>query len=312
MSSRRRHTPPPSWHPKLWPSWLALVLLRLAVQLPVPTLAALGRAGGRLAWTFAAGRRAIAQRNVELCFPELDKPQQQQLVQENFAQLGMAAMESAWSWLGRKHQADGYLDRFTVDGYEHYTRALAQNRGVIVLGVHLMAIDVIGPALVAEQMQLNVIYRYNKNPLIEKTIKEGRGRFYPKVIEREDTRAIVTALKSGEAIWYAADQDYGKQHSIFPTFFGVSAATITATMRLARLCDSPVLLLSQYRGADGLSWRIHFSPIMQDFPSLDPLADTQRVNDLLETAIRVAPEQYLWPHRRFKTRPEGEASLYKN
>ena len=310
LSSRHRHTPPPPWHPKLWPSWFILGVLRLAVRLPLSAQAALGRAGGRLAWRFAKGRRAIAQRNVELCFPELDKHSQQQLVKENFVQLGMGAMESAWSWLGAKHLATDYLNRFTVEGYENYTRARAQNRGVIVLGVHLMSLDVIGPALLAEQMQLNVIYRYNKNPVIEKAIKEGRERFYPKVIEREDTRAIITALKSGEAIWYAADQDYGKRHSLFPTFFGVSAATITATMRLAKLCDSPVLLLSHYRAKDGQSWRIHLSPVLQDFPSADPLADTQRVNDLLEAAIRVAPEQYLWPHRRFKTRPAGEQSLY--
>ena len=221
-------------------------------------------------------------------------------------------MESAWSWLGRQHLATHYLDRFSIEGFEHYTRALAQGRGVIVLGVHLMAIDVIGPALLAKQMRLNVIYRYNKNPVIEQAIKRGRGRFYPQVIERENTRGIVAALKSGEAIWYAADQDYGKHHSVFPTFFGVPAATITGTMRLARLRNSPVLLLSQYREPNHQSWRICFSPVLDQFPSEDPLADTQRVNNLLESAIQEAPEQYLWPHRRFKTRPPGERSLYRD
>lgn len=283
------------------------------VRLPLTWLKATGRTCGALAWHFARKRRLVAQRNVALCFPELGHQAHQQLARNNFTQLGMAAMESAWSWLGRHHETPGYLERFEVEGYEHYTQALAQGRGVIVLGVHLMAIDVIGPALVAQRMQLNVIYRYNKNPVIEQAIKRGRARFYPKVIEREDTRGIVSALKSGEAIWYAADQDYGRHHSTFPTFFDIPAATITGTMRLARMRNSPVLLLSQYRCADNLSWRIRFSPVLQDFPTDDLLADTQRVNNLLEAAIREAPEQYLWPHRRFKTRPmQSQPSLYEH
>lgn len=274
-------------------------------------LAALGRTCGALAWHLAPSRRRVAQRNVELCFPELDPTAREALLRKNFAQLGMALMESAWSWMGTQHRKPGYLDRFTIEGYEHYTDALAQGRGVIVLGAHLMAIDVIGPALVAEKMRLNVIYRYNKNPVIERTIKQGRARFYPQVIEREDTRGIVSALKAGEAIWYAVDQDYGRHHSVFPNFFGIPTATITGAMRLSRLRNSPVLLMSQYRGADNLSWRVHLSPVLENFPTDNPLTDTQNINDLVEAAIRRAPEQYLWPHRRFKTRPtESTPSLY--
>jgi len=310
LSSRTRHQPLPLRHPRLWASWLALGLIWLLVRLPVGWLSTLGRACGRIAWFLAPGRRQIACRNIELCFPELSAEQGRRLAQENFSQLGMAAMESAWSWLGRQHLATRYLDRFNIEGFEHYTSALALGRGVIVLGVHLMAIDVIGPALLAQRMHLNVIYRYNKNPVIEQAIKRGRERFYPRAIEREDTRGIVSALKSGEAIWYAADQDYGKHHSVFPTFFGVQAATITGTMRLARLRNSPVLLLSQYREPNHQSWKICFSPVLDRFPSDDPLADTQRVNDLLENAIKKAPAQYLWLHRRFKTRPSGEPGLY--
>jgi len=155
-----------------------------------------------------------------------------------------------------------------------------------------------------------VMYRFNKNPAWEWLQVNGRRRYFDGVIERHDTRQTLKRLKQGRAIWYAADQDYGRKHSVFAPFFGTEAATIVATSRFARLNNSPVLFMRQSRNEQRMRWEIHFSPILEDFPSGDDLADAQRLNSLLEEQIRLQPEQYLWLHKRFKTRPEGTQPFY--
>jgi KDO2-lipid IV(A) lauroyltransferase len=155
-----------------------------------------------------------------------------------------------------------------------------------------------------------VMYRFNKNPAWEWLQVQGRKRFFDGVIEREDTRQTLRRLKRGRVIWYAADQDYGRKHSVFAPFFGIPAATIVATSRFARLNNSPVLLMRQTRDRKNRRWQIHFSPVIENFPSGDDAADAKRMNNLLEEQIRLHPEQYLWLHKRFKTRPPGEPAFY--
>jgi len=167
----------------------------------------------------------------------------------------------------------------------------------------------------AALIQVDVIYRYNKNPLIERVMTRGRARYFPGVIEREDARSILRSLKNGHVLWYAADQDYGRRHSVFAEFFGVTAATITGTSRLARSNNSPVVIMSQYRDLSTNRWCIRFEEAPSDFPrdvgtQSAQQADAQDINDALERTIRRAPEQYLWLHRRFKTRPDGTSKVY--
>ena len=154
------------------------------------------------------------------------------------------------------------------------------------------------------------MYRFNKNPVWEWLQVSGRARYFDGVVEREDTRQVLKRLKQGRVIWYAADQDYGPRHSVFAPFFGIYAATIVATARFARLNDSPVLILRQWRDADTMTWHLDFSPVIENFPSGDDQADATRLNALLEERIRLAPDQYLWLHKRFKTRPDDEGDFY--
>ena len=217
--------------------------------------------------------------------------------------------ETLWTWLGSQPDNADYLLRGHVEGAEILHDARKEGRGVILVGQHLMALDCVSPWL-AEVTDTDVIYRYNKNPVIEALMVRGRGRFFPGVIEREDTRAIVHSLKQGHVLWYAADQDYGRKHSVFADFFGVPAATITATARLARLNGSPIVIMSQYRNRAAHTWTIRFERGPANYPSGDANTDARAVNECLERAIARAPEQYLWMHRRFKTRPPGAAKLY--
>ncbi len=309
LSSSRRHVPLPIAHPRLWSSWLLWACLKGLARLPIDAQWWIGRRFGSLFWHFAAKRRRITLRNLELCIPELDEHQRHALAKESFLQLGMSAMETAWTWMGTKHLQPGYTERFHIEGLDYLEAARAEGRGVILIGAHLMSMDVIAPAI-ARVMTLDVIYRYNKNPLIERTMVNGRARYFPRVIEREDARAILTSLREGRTLWYAADQDYGARHSVFADFFGVPAATITGTARLANFNGSPVLMFSHYRDAANRCWSIHISPPLTEYPSGNAEFDAARTNALIEAAIRKAPEQYLWMHRRFKTRPVGELGVY--
>lgn len=196
-----------------------------------------------------------------------------------------------------------------VIGGEHLERALAGGRGVILVGGHFAVMDMIARPL-ASLGPIDVIYRRNKDLAWEWVQVYGRRHYFEGVHERSDMRSIIRALKGGRAIWYAADQDYGRKHSVFAPFFGIPTATITAAARLARLNDSPVLFMSQHRDPEACRWTLRFSPALSDYPTDDELTNATRLNALLEHEVLRAPAQYLWVHKRFKTRPDGKADFY--
>ena len=309
MSSRARNKSRPLWHPLLWPSWLALGVGWLLARLPTRVQVRLGGAFGSLFWAVAKDRRHVVLTNLKLCFKNQSDQERLLLAKSVFTGTGIAFMETLWTWLGNQYQKPDHLARTRIEGLEIVQQAHAQGRGVVLVGAHLMALEAITPKI-SKAIDLDVIYRYNKNPVIEWLMVRGRGRYFPNVIEREDARAILQSLKDGHIIWYAADQDYGAKHSVFADFFGVSAATITGTARLAKFRDSPVVVLSQHRDIAAHEWLIRFEAVPENFPTGDSCYDAQVINDALETAIRRTPEQYLWLHRRFKTRPPGQPKLY--
>jgi Kdo2-lipid IVA lauroyltransferase/acyltransferase len=303
--SRRKPRPALS-SPRVWPSWLAVGAAWLAARLPLRWLMALGRAVGVAGYHLARQRRRITDVNLALCFPELSEAERSRLARASFVHTGVSLAEMILVWLnpGRPVQ-----QRFVVSGVEHLKQAEDAGRGVILLAGHFSCID-IASAPISRITRLDVMYRENKNPVWEWLQVRGRRRYFDGVIERDDTRRVLRRLKDGGTIWYAADQDYGPKHSVFAPFFGIEAATITATARLARFNDSPVVLFTQYRDLASLTWEMRFHPALDDFPSGDEVADATRVNAMIEQAIRLHPEQYLWAHRRFKTRPPGETRPY--
>ncbi|MEQ8858389.1 MAG: LpxL/LpxP family Kdo(2)-lipid IV(A) lauroyl/palmitoleoyl acyltransferase [Pseudomonadales bacterium] len=304
--SRRKPRPNPS-SPRLWGSWLAVGLAWLAARLPLPVLMGLGRGVGIAAFHVARSRRRITEINLALCFPEFDDAERRALARATFVHTGVSLAEMILVWLNPQRPL---RDRFTMHGVEHLLQARAEGRGVILLAGHFSCIDIASQP-VAALLDVGVIYRENKNPVWEWLQVRGRRHYFSSVLERSETRRMLRRLKDGEAIWYAADQDYGPKHSVFAPFFGIPAATITATARLARFNDSPVLLLTQQRDLDTLTWEVRFHPPLVGFPSGDDVADATRVNALIEAAVRERPEQYLWAHRRFKTQPPGRPSPYR-
>jgi len=293
-------------HPRHWPVWLGVGLGRVAGRFPYPWQMACGRAIGRLALHLMPRRRHIAQVNLSLCFPQLNEGERLQLVGDHFESLGMGLVETAVAWWAPEHRLRSLA---RIQGLEHLRNALQRGRGVILLSAHFTTLE-LGGRLLAAQVPFHVLYRQHKNPLIEHVMRKRRKAHFERAIPRGDIRALLLSLKANMAVWYAPDQNYGREHSLFVPFFGVPAATITATARLARASGAAVVPFFPKRLPDNRGYQLALYPALSDFPSGDDSADAQRINIVIERAIREMPEQYLWAHRRFKTRPPGQPDVY--
>ncbi|WP_111655610.1 LpxL/LpxP family Kdo(2)-lipid IV(A) lauroyl/palmitoleoyl acyltransferase [Isoalcanivorax indicus] len=289
-------------HPRYWGTWCVVGLIWLIGQLPWNALLALGRGLGRLVWRIGGNRRHIACTNIDLCFPDLPEAERRDLARRAVISTGETMLEIAGTYANSRIDLDARLE---IEGLEHIQAAKAQGKGVLLVGMHMNTIDV-GSRLIPRYVPLSAVHRPNNNPVLERMISRGRGAgsTTEAYIDRKDIRGMVRALRNGGVLWYAPDQDYGLKHAVFAPFFGVPAATITATSRLARMSGSPVVMVSHFRLPGG-RYRICFSAPLSDFPSGDDEADATHINALIEAEVLKAPEQYLWVHRRFKHQPDG-------
>jgi len=303
------HAPsPPLWHPRHWPTWFGLGLLRAAIVLPYPVLLALGGALGRLMWWTMARRRRIALTNLQLCFPHWPASRHRRVCRDTFRSLGIAVFETGLAWWSPPQR----LRRLTrVEGMEFVQHALDNGRPVIWLGAHYTTLDLSGSSVQAcTPFRHHAVYRPHENPVIEHVMVRGRSASREYMIARDDIRKMVKALRRGGIVWFAADQNFGHKNSVFSPFFGVPAATNTATARLARLTGATVIPFVSRRLPGTEGYLLRFLPPLTDFPSDDIQRDTDRVNAVIEAQVRECPEQYLWVHRRFKDRPPGEKRFY--
>lgn len=303
--ARNNQPAPPYWHPRFWLTRFGMGLLWLLNRLPYGAQLAMGRAFGNVLYWLARGRRHVVAVNVRLCFPELPATEQRHLCRQIFINNGIGVFETAMAWWSPKAW---FRQRIIFKGREHLEAALARGNGVILLGAHFSTLD-LGGLLFAEFYPVDAMYRRHNNPLMEQIITRGRSRYFGQSIERSDIRSVIRALRKNHIIWYAPDQDFGIKQSVYAPFFGVPAATITATSRLVKLNDSPILMLAQHRLPDG-RYELEVLPIIEPFPSGDEVADATRINAELERAIRKDPTQYMWVHKRFKTHPRGKNFLY--
>ena len=215
-------------------------------------------------------------------------------------------IETGLAWL---RGPDSILSRVEFEGLDVLREAQAKGKGVILMGMHLSTLDICGAAL-GRYVPFDVMYRRNKNLMLEAVMTNGREQNFPEAIERNDIRRVIKNLKNGHIVWYGPDQDYGRRNAIFSPFFGVSAATITATSRIAKITGSPVVSFSHFRNPETGKYSVRISPPLEDFPSDSERDDVNRINQLIEAAVSKAPEQYWWFHRRFKTRPDEAEDVY--
>lgn len=291
--------------PRFWPTWLLLGFFWVIAQLPVAANQAVGRGLGHLLYRVAKSRKRYAEINIALCFPELDAKAQAEMVHGVIMSCGLSIAETAMGLWGRQ---DKMRDRYTLTGLEHLQKAQAEGKGVLLCGSHLTTIDISG-LIMSHHVVADVLYRADPNPLMAYAIMTARSRVNDNAIHRNDTRQLIKNLRKGHIVWYAPDQDYGRDQSVFAPFFGVQAATVVATSRIAKISGCLVIPFFCYREPHG-RYRLEVHPPLENFPTDDDVADATRINKILEDAIRQAPDQYLWVHRRFKTRPIGEPGFY--
>lgn len=278
--------------------------MRLVAHLPYPIQVRIGQLLGWLSYHFARSRRHICEVNLRLCFPELAEQERRKLVKKTFLSNGIGLIEVAISWF---RNPEDYRSRTQVTGIENLEAARAQGKGVLLLCAHFSSLEM-GGFLFNLVGEMDITYRPNKNPLFQAAMFNGRIRHFRHVYDRKDVRGAMRTLKAGRTLWYAPDQDYGAKHSVFVPFFGVEAATITATARFAKVNDSAVLFYSHYRNEDNSGYHLDFAPALENFPSGDELADARTTNALVEEAVRKQPDQYLWLHKRFKTQAAGPSA----
>lgn len=290
--------------PRYWPQWFGIGLLWLLTRLPWRWQLILGAGLGRTVGALAKRRRHIVDVNLTLCFPDWEPARRQALRRAHFAAAGMGIMETALAWWGDERRLRPLI---RIEGLEHIHHALARKQGAILFTGHFTAVE-LGSRFLGKEIPGVTTYRANENPLLEYLLRCFRQRYAVRQIPRENIRKMLRALGANYLLWFAPDQNFGHKSSVFASFFGIPAATGTATSRLARISNAPVIPFFVQRRADGYILRIH--PPLENFPGDSEQADTERLNFLLEQAIRQAPEQYLWSHRRFKDRPPGEPGVY--
>src|SRR5687767_8464757 len=298
----------PLLRPHYWPTWLAIGTLRVLVLLPYPIQIWVGRFIGSFAVRLPLSFVRIARVNIALCLPEQSDEAREWLLKEHFKSLGQGIFETALSWWASPSR----VAKFThLDGREHLQAALARGRGAILLSAHFTTLE-IGGRVLCDQLpdRVNVMYRPTGNPVLERFLARNRSRQAKRAIPRDDVRTLISSLKNNEPVWYAPDQAYRKKGAQMVPFFGIPAATNTATSRLARMTGAAVLPYFQERLPDG-KFRMVIYPMLENFPSDDPVADAKRFNDYIEAHVRRAPEQYLWIHRRFKGLTPDYPDYYK-
>jgi KDO2-lipid IV(A) lauroyltransferase len=292
------------FHPRYWLTWTGIALAFVLTRLPQTTRRRLARLLGRGAVYLAPRRVRIARVNLGLCFPDLTPEAHTQLLQANLRSTAEGLIETGTTWLHPEKLKDLTV-RFI--GLEHLDRT-ETDPGILIIGMHFATLDLAG-ALLSRQRPFNVMYKTNKNPVLEWLMQRGRGHHFKQALDQHNIRGVIRNLKAGNRLWYAPDQDYGRQNAVFAPFFGMPAATTTAANRIARLTGAKVVFMSHYRHADG-SYSVVIKTPETPFPTQSDLEDTSLINRQIQHAINDAPEQYWWVHRRFKSTEHGRSALY--
>ena len=287
---------------------LALGFLWLVHWLPARVQAALGAGMGMLLYLLAVDRRRIATRNIELCLPELDAAARARLVRQHFRWLGRSIVERGLLWYAPRERIERLIE---VEGDVHL--AERSDAPVMWLVPHFMALETAAAAVQLFQSRRGAtIYQAQSNPVFDAAVRKGRLRFGGSELfaRRESAKPLIRAIRQqGLGFFNLPDMDFGLKDAAFVPFFGVPAATLLAPSRMARMLGMTVQPVVAEMLAGG-GWRVRFLPAWTDWPSDDALADTLRMNQWIEAEVRRNPAQYLWVHKRFKTRPPGEPGFY--
>jgi KDO2-lipid IV(A) lauroyltransferase len=285
---------------------LLLAIMWLLHWLPLPWLGRLGEGIGTLLFATVKSRRAITLTNLRLCLPELSEPQRLRIAKQHFQAYARSVLERGVLWWGSAAR----LRRLMVVE-PGVPLAAMQSGPTILLCPHFVCLDVAGMA-VALEASVCSIYSRQKNKGFDQALRNGRSRFsQARLFSRNDgVKPIIRAMRDGLPFFMLPDMDFGAKDAAFVPFFGIPAATLTATARIAAATGAKVIpivatYLPNYRG-----WKVVFYPQWENYPGSDMIEATRQMNAFIEARVREAPAEYFWTHKRFKTRPPGVPSVY--
>ncbi len=292
--------------PKYWLVWVGVILLYALTWLPYPAINLLGKGVGKLLTKIVPKRVAVAQRNLELCYPNWSNEKRQRVLTTHLQRAGMALFETAMGWWWPQWRIERISE---VEGFEHAEAILRSGKGVFGLALHNMNLE-LACRVVGLKHPSIAFYRKHNNELIDYFQYHGRNRSNKYMIHKRSSKALIEAMNEGELCLYLPDQDYGAKQSIFVPFGSVKhTATTTATLMFAERANCvPLIITSQYSDK---GCKIKFYPPI-NWLTKEPVEQAlTRLNEEIYEIVSEQPESYLWMHKRFKTRPsESDPSLY--
>lgn len=294
------------WHPRFWPMWINLGILRTIALFPYRSQILLGSVFGKIIQILSPKRQRVVDINLQLCFPEKSVAERNKIKNASYQNLGIALLEMSMCWWWSEDRLRSLVE---IRGREHIEAVLDSGRGVILLTGHFTSLE-IGGRLFTLSMPLQAMYRTQKNRLFDSYLYTRRKSYLENVISRKNTRQMIRGIKKLIPTWYAPDQNFHNEKNVFVPFMGVQTATISAGSRIAQSSGGAMLPFYPERKKDGSGYIIWIEPPLVDFPSGDDVRDATAINASIEKFVRQNPEQYLWAHKRFKTRPPGEPAIY--
>ncbi|MCH9643420.1 MAG: hypothetical protein K0U29_08620 [Gammaproteobacteria bacterium] len=288
--------------PKYWLTWLGIFLFYCFCKLPYSVAV---HVSGWLGYHILKGSRKekVIQKNIQLCFPELDLADQEAIVEKTMWSFGMSLYEMGLAWWASDHR---FFSRTEIRGVEHYKNAAAQNKGVLVLAQHFYPLEVAG-RLFSRVARFSIMQQIVKNELFGEFRKKKTIRFndsFP-----VSARAMFKMIKQKRSIVYFPDLNHKQEKGhVFAPFFEIPAATTSATSVFLKRSDMPVVPVTIYREQG--QYILEFMPAIENFPTGDATQDAAVINKVIEELVRQHPDQYMWHLKRFKTRPMGEPDLY--
>jgi len=295
-------------NPLYWPTAFFLGLLRLLVLLPMRWLEVLGSAFGLLIYYARPSRARIAAVNLRIAFPEKNEDEIQRLCKTSYKHLGMGVFEVGLAWWQQKR----LIKIAKINGLEHLTAAINKGNGVILLTSHFTCLE-IGAHIICTKVPLEAVYKPANNKFFDYFMVKKRNDHFTKLISNDSPRKMIVALKRNHVIWYAPDQNLQGKDMTFAPFFNEMATAITAPSRLAKLTGAALVPYSikRHRDANGkIIYELFIHAEVENFPTDDINSDAAFINKINESLVRENPEQYLWVHKRYKTRPEGSKPVY--
>lgn len=291
---------------------LGVGLAKLIAKLPLNTILKLGGSIGWLTWVIPNKRKKVAQRNIELCFPELSALEQKKLLRDNLISTGKGFAETLIAYWSK---TDKFIDHYRVAGLEHVEDALSKGNGCLLMGIHLhpleLSIRVINNKI---SNKGHMLARQHNNKIFEAHVEKARKKHCEKTIDKKGLRAVFKSLKGNNPVFYIPDQNFSYQ-CLYIDFFKQPASTVIAPARLAQSSGTPVIAWFGFRKRDKnnkLYWQLTLYKPLDYFHSDETQTSLTKMTQLFEQQIRKHPEQYLWAHRRFKNHPKGKNYVYQD